>query len=125
VTNQPLRILYVEDNPLVREVTCELLAQPTRQILATATAEEALDLFKREAFDVVLTDVSLPAMSGLEMARQMLRLSPTMAIIIATGYKLPLDQKSLGPRVRIIEKPFDAPAIDRLLDDLCRESGRI
>jgi CheY-like chemotaxis protein len=125
VTNQPLRILYVEDNPLVREVTCELLAQPTRQILATATAEEALDLFKREAFDVVLTDVSLPAMSGLEMARQMLRLSPTMAIIIATGYKLPLDQKSLGPRVRIIEKPFDAPAIDSLLDELCRESGRI
>jgi CheY-like chemotaxis protein len=124
VTNQPLRILYVEDNPLVREVTCELLAQPTRQILATATAEEALDLFKREAFDVVLTDVSLPAMSGLEMARQMLRLSPTMAIIIATGYKLPLDQKSLGPRVRIIEKPFDAPAIDSLLDELCRESGR-
>jgi CheY-like chemotaxis protein len=124
MTNEPLRILYVEDNPLVQEVTCELLAQPTRQILATATAEEALDVFKREAFDVVLTDVSLPAMSGLEMARQMLRLSPTMAIIIATGYKLPLDPKGLGPRVRIIEKPFDAPAIDRLLEELCRESGR-
>jgi CheY-like chemotaxis protein len=124
MTNEPLRILYVEDNPLVQEVTCELLAQPTRQILATATAEEALDVFKREAFDVVLTDVSLPAMSGLEMARQMLRLSPTMAIIIATGYKLPLDPKGLGPRVRIIEKPFAAPAIDRLLEELCRESGR-
>ena len=77
MTDKPLRILYVEDNPLVREVTCELLAQPTRQILATASAEEALDVFKRDAFDVVLTDVSLPAMSGLEMARQMLRLSPT------------------------------------------------
>ena len=124
MTDKPLRILYVEDNPLVREVTCELLAQPTRQILATATAEEALDVFKREAFDVVLTDVSLPAMSGLEMARQMLRLSPTMAIIIATGYRLPVDLKGLGPHVRIIEKPFDAPAIDSLLDELCRESGR-
>src|SRR4249920_3094147 len=102
MTNEPLRILYVEDNPLVQEVTCELLAQPTRQIVATATAEEGLEVFMREAFDVVLTDVSLPAMSGLEMARQMLRLSPTMAIIIATGYKLPLDPKGLGPRVRII-----------------------
>ncbi len=124
MANKLLRILYVEDNPLVREVTCELLAQPTRQILATATAEEALGVFKPEAFDVVVTDVSLPAMSGLEMARQMLRLSPGMPIIIATGYKLQIDLKSLGPHVRVIEKPFDAPAIDSLLDELCRESGR-
>jgi CheY-like chemotaxis protein len=119
----PLRILYVEDNPLVREVTCELLAQPTREILAIASAEEALGLFKPDAFDVVVTDVSLPAMSGLEMARRMLRLAPSMAIIIATGYKLPVDLKDLGPHVRAIEKPFDAPAFDGLLDELCRESG--
>ena len=38
-----LRILYVEDNPLVREVTSELLAQNERQVVALATAEEALD----------------------------------------------------------------------------------
>jgi two-component system, cell cycle response regulator CpdR len=120
---QPLRILYVEDNPLVREVTCELLAQPTREILATASAEEALGVFKPDAFDVVVTDVSLPAMSGLEMARRILQLAPAMSIIIATGYKLHVDLKSLGPHVRVIEKPFDAPAIDGLLDELCRESG--
>ncbi len=119
----PLRILYVEDNPLVREVTCELLAQPTREILAIASAEEALGVFKPDAFDVVVTDVSLPAMSGLEMARRMLRLAPAMAIIIATGYKLTVDLKGLGPHVRVIEKPFDAPAIDGLLDELCRQSG--
>jgi len=119
----PLRILYVEDNPLVREVTCELLAQPMREILATASAEEALGVFKPDAFDVVVTDVSLPAMSGLEMARHILRIAPSMAIIIATGYKLHVDLKHLGPHVRVIEKPFDAPAFDGLLDELCRESG--
>lgn len=120
---QPLRILYVEDNPLVREVTCELLAQPTREILAIATAEEALGVFKPEAFDVVVTDVSLPAMSGLEMARRILQLAPSMSIIIATGYKLHVDLKAMGPHVRVIEKPFDQPAIDGLLEELCRESG--
>jgi hypothetical protein len=36
---------------------------------------------------------------------------------------LPVDLKCLGPHVRMIEKPFDAPAIDGLLDELCRESG--
>ncbi len=121
--HSPLRILYVEDNPLVREVTCELLSQPRREVLAAASAEEALGVFKPGAFDVVVTDVSLPVMSGLEMARQILRISPAMAIIIATGYRLPEDLKSLGPYVRAIEKPFDAPAIDGLLDELCRETG--
>jgi len=119
----PLRILYVEDNPLVREITCELLAQPTREILAIASAEEALGLFKPDAFDVVVTDVSLPAMSGLEMARRILQLAPAMSIIIATGYRLHVDVESLGPHVRVIEKPFDAPAFDGLLDELCRASG--
>jgi CheY-like chemotaxis protein len=124
MTKTALRILYVEDNPLVREVTSELLAQPTRQIVATATAEEALGVFNPDAFDVVVTDVSLPAMSGLEMARQMLRLAPRMAIIIATGYRLNVDPKTLGPCVRFIEKPFDAPAIDVLLQEVCEVSGR-
>jgi CheY-like chemotaxis protein len=121
--HNPLRILYVEDNPLVREVTCELMSQPARQILATSSAEEALEVFKPDAFDVIVTDISLPAMSGLEMARRILRLAPTMAIIIATGYKLHIDLESLGPNVRVIEKPFDAPQIDGLLNELCRESG--
>jgi CheY-like chemotaxis protein len=125
MSNTSLRILYVEDNPLVREVTSELLAQPTREIFAAATAEEALSVFNPDAFDVVVTDISLPAMSGLEMARQMLRLAPRMAIIIATGYRLNVDPKTLGPCVRVIEKPFDAPAIDVLLEEVCRESGRL
>jgi CheY-like chemotaxis protein len=119
----PLRILYVEDNPLVREVTCELLSQPTREVIATASAEEALGLFKPEDFDVVVTDVSLPVMSGLEMTRRILQAVPAMAVIIATGYRLQVDPRGLGPHVRVIEKPFDAPAIDGLLDELCRDSG--
>jgi two-component system cell cycle response regulator CpdR len=112
-----MRILYVEDDPLVREITCEMLAQPAREILAVASAEEALGVFKPGAFDVVVTDVSLPAMSGLDMARRMLALAPTMAIIIATGYDS-LVGLDLGPRVRSIKKPFDVPQMDDLLNEL-------
>lgn len=113
-----LRILYVEDDPLVREVTCELLAHPARAILAVSSAEEALSVFKPGAFDVVLTDVSLPAMSGLDMVRAMLKLAPTVAIIIATGYDLQVGLGDFGPRVRTIRKPFDTPQIESLLDEL-------
>ena len=53
----PLKILYVEDNALVREVTTELLAQEQRQIVACADAEQALREFRENPVDVVITDV--------------------------------------------------------------------
>ncbi len=115
----PLRILYVEDNPLVREVTSELLAQDQRQVVALATAEEALDEFKEHAFDVVITDVSLPVMSGLDLARSILTMKPEAPIIIASGYALTSALENMGPNVRTIVKPFEARDIDSLIMDLC------
>lgn len=114
-----LRILYVEDNPLVREVTSELLAQDEREIVAKATAEEALSEFRERSFDVVITDVSLPVMSGLDLARNLLALKPTVPIILASGYALTSVVQNLGPNVRTIVKPFEANEIDSLITDLC------
>ena len=73
-----LRILYVEDNDLVRDITCEFLALPNRSVMAVASAEEALEVFEPNAFDIVVTDVSLPAMSGLDLARQLLQRAPSV-----------------------------------------------
>lgn len=114
-----LKILYVEDNELVREVTSELLAQDERHVVALATAEEALDVFKAGNFDVVITDISLPAMSGLDLARSILSLNPRVPIIIASGYALTSVVQNLGPNVRTIVKPFEAEDIDSLISDLC------
>jgi CheY-like chemotaxis protein len=98
----PLRILYVEDNPIIREVTSELLAQDRRQVVALATAEEALDEFKEKPFDVVITDVSLPVMSGLDLARSILTIKPEAPIIIAwsvaDGERLEIANARPGPR---------------------------
>jgi CheY-like chemotaxis protein len=59
----PIRILYVEDNDIVREITTELLMESHPHVVASRTAEEALREFKQGPFDVVITDISLPAMS--------------------------------------------------------------
>ena len=120
----PLRILYVEDNPMVREMTSELLAQELREVTALATAEEALRSFQEHSFDVVITDISLPAMSGLDLARNILKFRPKVPIIIASGYMLNLGLQQLGPNVRAITKPFEAVEIDSLITDLCCSIGR-
>ena len=102
-----LKILYVEDNALVREVTCELLAQEQRQILACENAEEALEQFRQDCFDVLITDVSLPLMSGMDLARSVLRIKPRMPIILASGYELDFALENWGANVRAIIKPFE------------------
>lgn len=118
-----LRILYVEDNAIVREVTTELLEHDQRQIVALTTAEDALREFAANDYDVVITDVSLPAMSGLDLARKILDLEPNAAIIVASGYILDTKLLTWGPNVRAILKPFETAEIDALIADVCRPDG--
>jgi two-component system cell cycle response regulator CpdR len=116
----PLRILYVEDNAVVREITSELLAQDQRQIVSCASAEEALKAFAANPFDLVITDVSLPAMSGIELARSILELEPRVPIIIASGYDLDFAVENWASNVRSIIKPFEAADIEALMSELIK-----
>ncbi len=113
-----LKILYVEDHALVREVTSELLAQEQRQIFACTNAEEALQEFAARPFDIVITDISLPVMSGIELARSILRIKPQMPIILASGYALDMGLENWGANVRSIIKPFEPAAIESLISQL-------
>lgn len=102
----------------MREVTAELLAQEQRQIVACADAEEALKQFRENPFDVVITDVSLPVMSGIELARSILAVKPDLPIIIASGYSLDFGLENWGANVRAIIKPFEGPEIEALISEL-------
>jgi two-component system, cell cycle response regulator CpdR len=113
------RILYVEDNDIVREITTELLLENHSHVFASRTAEEALREFKERAFDLVITDISLPAMSGLDLSRAILELKPNMPIIVASGYFMDLSLQTFGPNVRSIIKPFEVEEIDALITELC------
>jgi two-component system, cell cycle response regulator CpdR len=113
-----LRILYVEDNNLVREVTSELLAEDGRKIVALRSAEEALEAFRSDHYDIVITDVSLPVMSGVDLARTLLRDNATLPIIIASGYSLDFGIENWGQNVRTIIKPFESDEINALIAEL-------
>ena len=114
----PLSILYVEDNAIVRELTCEMLMRDDRTIAAFGTAEEALAVFVDGGFDIVITDVSLPKMSGLEFVREIRRLRADMPIIVATGYPLEAVLSEWGSTVTSVNKPFDSEQIDVLIASL-------
>jgi two-component system cell cycle response regulator CpdR len=117
----PLQILYVEDNEMVREITYELLCADQRQIVALGSAEEALEAFRAQPFDVLITDVSLPVMSGLDLVRNVLSINPKLPVIIASGYSLDFGLEDWGPNVRAIIKPFESSEIDALIAQLTQD----
>jgi two-component system cell cycle response regulator CpdR len=123
IVTTPLQILYVEDNEIVREITYELLCAPEREIMALGSAEEALAAFCSQPFDVLITDVSLPEMSGLELVRNVLGMKPALPVIIASGYSLEFGLENWGPNVRSIIKPFEGAEIDALISELTRQAA--
>jgi CheY-like chemotaxis protein len=88
-------ILLVEDNPQNRELASDLLALAGARVLTASDAETALDLLRREPVDLVLMDVSLPRMDGLEAARQ-LKNTPATAhvpVIAITAHAMKGDRE--------------------------------
>lgn len=77
-------ILVVDDDDVIRETLCELLS--TDYSCQTAdTAEEALARLQTRRFDVVLTDISMPGLSGMELLTRVVELYPGTPVIIISG----------------------------------------
>ena len=77
-------ILVVDDDDIIRETLCELLSLD-HACQTADTAEDALAKLEAQAFDVVLTDVSMPGLSGLELLNRVVQLYPGTPVIIISG----------------------------------------
>ena len=115
---KPLTILYVEDNKQLRDTICELLASDQRMISTCTSAEEALTSLGLQRYDVLITDISLPGMSGTELARRVIASSPKQWVLLCSGYQLPPDLTKLGANVRSMIKPFEINDLDAMLDEI-------
>ena len=110
-----MRILYVEDNAELRETIGLLMEAEGQTVTSCASAEEALVLDAGDPFDVLVTDVSLPGMSGTDLARQVLAADPQRWVVLCTGYDLGEHPAGWGPHVRTLLKPFELEDLDALL----------
>lgn len=113
-----LNILYVEDNNRLRETIGELLQSADRKVHAVASAEEALTAFGNNIFDVLVTDISLPGMSGIDLARRVLTTNPDYWVVLCTGYEFNYRMSELGVNVRALVKPFDIEALEALMSEI-------
>jgi DNA-binding NtrC family response regulator len=79
-------ILFVDDHEVLARLSCEILEMQGYRAVSAYNAQEALEKFKRENFDMVVTDFRMEGMNGLELARQIHATDPQVPVIIVTGY---------------------------------------
>ncbi len=116
------RILVAEDDPGIRAFIEEVLTGAGYQVVTARNGRKALEVFRgaREDFDLVLTDVLMPELSGIELAREIHQTDPDSPVLFISGYtdESPIYRLGVEPGVRLIQKPFTP-------DQLLREVRRV
>ena len=117
------RILAVDDQRYFRELIEGLLDDEGYDVRTASSGEEALHIFEREDFDVVITDLVMPGIDGVELVRRIKERRPEQAVVMVTGVvdvKTAVDAMKQGATDYIL-KPFDQAALTDSLDKILQQ----
>jgi len=114
------RILLAEDDESMRVFLERALIKAGYEVLAFANGKDAHERLQEDRFTLLLTDIVMPQMDGIELARRAADLDPDLKIMFITGFAaVTLNTNSRAPKdARVLSKPFH-------LKDLVREIDRL
>jgi CheY-like chemotaxis protein len=115
----PLRILVVEDNVDSQYLVCEMLRAFGHEADGVGHPNDALARLAAGQYDVLFTDVSLPGMSGVDLARQAVAQAPSMRVIFASGYGDTLLRHVEFPYLSL-QKPYELDQLQQALDKVAQ-----
>jgi CheY-like chemotaxis protein len=111
----PAHVLLVEDDADSREALSSLLGALGLDCTSVASAEEALPLVPAQRYDILCTDITLPGMSGDNLARAVLRAQPDVQVLLVSGYGAHAPIGDSIPGARMLGKPLDLAQLRREL----------
>jgi two-component system, cell cycle response regulator CpdR len=114
------RILLAEDDSSMRAFLERALIKAGYDVISFENGADAFERLKEEPFTLLLTDIVMPRMDGIELARRANELDPELKIMFITGFAaVTLNNESRPPKdARVLSKPFH-------LKDLVREVGKL
>ncbi len=103
-----VRILVIDDDIAVRDVLADILRTGDHHVVAAATGQEGIELFKGSEFDIVFTDLGMPGMDGWQVAHGIKSINPDTPVGLITGWGSTIDDQQLKDRGvdLIVAKPF-------------------
>ena len=113
-----LRVLYVEDEIALRDITSSSLESIITQLVVSDNGKDGLERFMNQDFDLIITDLSMPIMDGITMIKEIRKINSTIPIIVTTAFGSQNEEveklKDVGMSAYIM-KPVD---IMKLLDTM-------
>ena len=117
-----IKILLAEDDDVMREYLARALERSGYAVSAVDRGTAALPLIERETFDLLLTDIVMPEMDGIELAQRCNEISPDTKVMFITGFAaVTLKASREQPNAKVLSKPFHLRdlvlEVERVLDD--------
>lgn len=114
----PLKILYAEDEQLMRESVTTILKRRIKTVIPSENGKIALELFKEHSPDMLITDLQMPVMDGMTLAKKIHEIAPNFPIVVISAYN---DDTHRVPDAMVtLTKPITKQA---LLDAILKCSG--
>src|SRR3990172_4446644 len=112
------RILIVDDEPLMRDFLVETLQRKKYVVEAVGNGAQALELAKSEFYDLVITDIRMPEVSGMQVLEEIKKMNPDTEVVVITAFgtiENAVGAMKLGA-YDYITKPFSADEIEIVVD---------
>jgi PAS domain S-box-containing protein len=117
---RPLNLLLVDDEELVRSGTAEMLRDLGHQVDEAASGRAALERLAAGRYDALITDFMMPGMDGIQLAREVKAMAPSLPVLLITGFLGSADQAGNMPR---LAKPFSRDELGSALAALVHENA--
>jgi two-component system cell cycle sensor histidine kinase/response regulator CckA len=114
-------VLLVDDDPLVRRVAERALARAGWTVRCAGTGEDALEILLRTPCDLMISDIAMPGMDGVALARLALARQPGLPIILTSGYERTAEQDGGEiTSVAFLAKPYDQHELLATVEQITR-----
>ncbi|MGE4319465.1 MAG: response regulator [Deferribacterales bacterium] len=110
------KVLYVEDDDITREMASRMISKYFRNIVIAADGREGLEKFSSESPDLIITDLSMPEMSGFEMISHIREINKEVPIIVTTAYRN--ETESLDNVNAVVFKPVNKKLLLQAISDI-------
>jgi DNA-binding response OmpR family regulator len=116
------RILVVDDEPKLAQLLQSFLELQGHHVLAVTTGADAISLLAERTFDVLLTDLGMPEMSGWDVAREARRIRADLPVVMVSGWGAEIDPQQVAESgvAEVIQKPYTFETIHRVIETVLR-----
>ena len=125
VKRKTVRILVVDDEEIIREMLFDTLSQAGYTVKTAKDGSDAIAQIGNESFDIVITDIKMPDIGGMELLIRVLRTNPNVCVLLMTAYgtiKSAINAIKMGAHDYIC-KPFELSEMKNIVEKAANQKG--